>query len=545
METNPAITAWALNELPPEFQSDFEQEMGRDPRLFHEARSVRGFCHFLTGQLQDSEAALTDAQRAFISGVAAQPRPSLTLLRSVPAASPATVNTPREQVSWFRENRGLLLPLSAAAALVLGTFSYVVLNKDHAVPQMATATAPVVKKSQISSPAKPAPPVMTAAASADSVVLASAAPGRVRVAETTQGGASFVSLNAAWERQADRAMPSLQFPPRVTALPAALGADISTARHPQSASLAMARRGVMHESDRFADVQTPSQIAHTPPDFPAPAITVTFGNTIIMTGGATVSTSQINVQRTIITTQGVTINETAFSGGDPLLIVAQTGTANPVTETTVKAEEEKKEDVTPPAAVSSLEPGELADFDKLSAPVQSVIRRSLELTKKNLTYTFASHDPARGGMDCSGTVYHVLTGEGIKDTPRQSDEMCGWVMEKSALHRTENAASLEDEKFKALQPGDLLFWSGTYEATQRKLPITHVMIYLGKRAKDGKPVIFGASDGRSYEGQRRCGVSVFDFKLPKPGDKAAFYGYGSVPGLRPAPTSTQGETITK
>jgi hypothetical protein len=57
------------------------------------------------------------------------------------------------------------------------------------------------------------------------------------------------------------------------------------------------------------------------------------------------------------------------------------------------------------------------------------------------------------------------------------------------------------------------------------------MLYLGKRKSGDKPVVFGASDGRRYEGQSRCGVSVFDFELPKPGGKVAFYGYGPVPGL--------------
>jgi len=69
-------------------------------------------------------------------------------------------------------------------------------------------------------------------------------------------------------------------------------------------------------------------------------------------------------------------------------------------------------------------------------------------------------------------------------------------------------------------------------------------------ALHGLPLIGGAGqpaqmfilfDGRRYEGQSRCGVSVFDFELPKPGGKATFYGYGPVPSLtkeeirKPAP----------
>ncbi len=183
------------------------------------------------------------------------------------------------------------------------------------------------------------------------------------------------------------------------------------------------------------------------------------------------------------------------------------------------------------ARVSTLEVTELRDFDKNPEPVRELIRAALALTRMNLTYTFASHDPGRGGMDCSGTIYHLLHSRGVTEAPRQSDQMCQWVMDKGAYQRAEKAESLEDAVFAKLAPGDLLFWSGTYESTKRALPVTHVMLFLGHRKGDGKPVIFGASDGRSYEGQKRRGVSVFDFRLPKPGGAAALHGFGAVPGL--------------
>jgi hypothetical protein len=47
----------------------------------------------------------------------------------------------------------------------------------------------------------------------------------------------------------------------------------------------------------------------------------------------------------------------------------------------------------------------------------------------------------------------------------------------------------------------------------------------------------GASDGRTYKGQSRYGVSVFDFKMAgrkaSSGDEAGpvFVGYASIPGL--------------
>lgn len=185
----------------------------------------------------------------------------------------------------------------------------------------------------------------------------------------------------------------------------------------------------------------------------------------------------------------------------------------------------------PPANVASITTAEIKSFDVLPPEVRNLIKRALDLTTKNLTYTFGSADPARGGMDCSGTIYHLLTSYGIKDCPRQSDEIGGWVRDRTVLHLTSDASSLDHARFFALAPGDLVFWSGTYAPDARRLPITHVMLYLGRRAKDDKPLIFGGSDGRTYDGQRRCGVSVFDLAFPKPGGKAWIYGYGPIPGL--------------
>lgn len=185
------------------------------------------------------------------------------------------------------------------------------------------------------------------------------------------------------------------------------------------------------------------------------------------------------------------------------------------------------------AAVSSIEVGELEGFENYPPELQTLVRKALALTKMNLRYEFGSANPKAGGMDCSGTMYFLLHETGLDEAPRQSDEICRWVMRKELLYRTEDVRHLGEKSFSALQPGDLLFWTGTYETrSPRELPISHVMLYLGKRKKDGKPVVFGASDGRSYEGQRRNGVSVFDFALPPPGGESAFFGYGPIPGRK-------------
>lgn len=206
-------------------------------------------------------------------------------------------------------------------------------------------------------------------------------------------------------------------------------------------------------------------------------------------------------------------------------------TADPASKPAPAPPAESKPDKKP-AVVSTMLPEELEGFDSYAAEIQTLVRKSLELTSRNLAYQFGSSDPKSGGMDCSGTMFRVLSDSGIKDVPRQSDEICRWVMRRTVLYRTEDATSLKDPAFSALKPGDLLFWTGTYDtSTPRELPISHVMLYLGKRKKDGKPVIFGASEGRTFENQRQNGVSVFDFALPRREDKSSFFGYGQVPGI--------------
>jgi cell wall-associated NlpC family hydrolase len=185
-----------------------------------------------------------------------------------------------------------------------------------------------------------------------------------------------------------------------------------------------------------------------------------------------------------------------------------------------------------PAAVSTLSIEDISGFDAYPKQIQSLVQSCLALTHLELGYMYGSSEPSKGGMDCSGTIYHVLQFQGLKDVPRQSDEMCNWVDKKTHLYLTPTATSFDSDEFANLKPGDLLFWTNTLETT-RKLPVTHVMIYLGKLKKSGKRIVFGSSDGRSYMGERRSGVSVFDFSLPKPDGTKHFYGYGPTPGLMP------------
>ncbi len=195
------------------------------------------------------------------------------------------------------------------------------------------------------------------------------------------------------------------------------------------------------------------------------------------------------------------------------------------------------------AAVSTIDPAQVEGFDANPEPIRKLLTAALDLTKRNLAYTYGSSDPASGGMDCSGTMYYLLKQAGFTDVPRQANEQYDWVRSKSHFYAVLSKKQ-DNFELREMRPGDLLFWTGTYRV-DRDPPVTHTMIYLGKRKSDGLRLMIGASDGRPYDGQRRNGVSVFDFKMPaaKNGDAADaatttspdhapdFSGYGPIPGM--------------
>jgi cell wall-associated NlpC family hydrolase len=183
----------------------------------------------------------------------------------------------------------------------------------------------------------------------------------------------------------------------------------------------------------------------------------------------------------------------------------------------------------------SLSPDAVEGYEKYPQKVRQILDAGLALTKENLGYTYGSADPANGGMDCSGFIYYVLKQNGFPDVPRDSSQQYVWVRKagnfNAVVSRKEDSFELDD-----LKPGDLLFWRGTYNI-DRDPPITHTMIYLGREKGTNKRVMIGSSDGRTYDGKQRWGVSVFDFKMPPPpksGDakiSPVFVGYGRIPGV--------------
>jgi len=184
---------------------------------------------------------------------------------------------------------------------------------------------------------------------------------------------------------------------------------------------------------------------------------------------------------------------------------------------------------------ATLLPDEIMGYENYPAKVRQLLDAGLALTRENLGYTYGSADPANGGMDCSGFIYNLLTENGFKEVPRDSSQQYVWVRKAGNFNAV--LSDHEDSfEFDALKPGDLLFWRGTYNI-DRDPPITHTMIYLGREKRTKKRVMIGSSDGRTYDGKQRWGVSVFDFKLPPPpqsGDakiSPVFVGYGRIPGL--------------
>lgn len=171
---------------------------------------------------------------------------------------------------------------------------------------------------------------------------------------------------------------------------------------------------------------------------------------------------------------------------------------------------------------------QLQGYKNYPLAMQQLITSAKQLTEKNLTYTYGSANPLAGGMDCSGTIYRLLTDVGIANVPRQANQIYQWTWEQGKFYSV-TSKNFQSFEFSKLKPGDLLFWSGTY-AVERDPPITHVMMYLGKDLQN-RPLMFGASDGRPYQGKRMNGVSVFDFTLPDGSNSARFIGYGCIPTL--------------
>lgn len=188
-----------------------------------------------------------------------------------------------------------------------------------------------------------------------------------------------------------------------------------------------------------------------------------------------------------------------------------------------------------PAPTGAISIDQISDAASYSPEIRNITDIALELTGRNLSYKYASADPAKGGMDCSGFIYYVLNQSGMKDVPRDAREQYIWTRKTGTFQAV---LAQRDDTFEldGLKPGDLLFWASKY-GISRDPDITQTMIYLGRDKATNQRLMVGASENRSTKGQRKSGVGVFEFKLGRPAPKLneesapIFVGYGHIPGL--------------
>lgn len=194
---------------------------------------------------------------------------------------------------------------------------------------------------------------------------------------------------------------------------------------------------------------------------------------------------------------------------------------------TAQGEEPKKS--TKPGVIQLQE---LREGASLTGKRKALVEAALALAANPtwFPYRYSAESPEEGGFDCSGATFYLMKKVGI-DPPRNSQAQYDWLKESGRLVPVPATTKSGDEAALAkLKPGDLIFWTHTTTANTGPI-ITHVQMFLGHEINGGKPVMAGASDGRTYHGTRRSGYGVYDFRLPAKDSKARLIAYGTPPGV--------------
>ncbi len=158
-----------------------------------------------------------------------------------------------------------------------------------------------------------------------------------------------------------------------------------------------------------------------------------------------------------------------------------------------------------------------------SLALSQLRQRAHQLSSMGLGYQFGSNSPDKGGMDCSGTMQHLFSSCGYQGFPRTSAQQYDWLKEKKTLRKLSGKKAAE-KLLKHIQPGDLVFWGGTWDSGHR---VSHVMFYLGYDPREEVHYSFGARS-KSLQGRFGNGVDIFPLNLKSKN----LVGHGSVPGVR-------------
>lgn len=179
---------------------------------------------------------------------------------------------------------------------------------------------------------------------------------------------------------------------------------------------------------------------------------------------------------------------------------------------------------TRPARIEAVE---LKEFATLPDSAKVLIETALAVARQSpwLPYLTGGADPSAGGFDCSGAMYYVLHKAGYLP-PRSSGTQMEWIKKNGVLHEVSSEArDLTHPSLAALKPGDLLFWARI--DPKGVAVVHHVEMFLGTEKKDGRSVMIGSTDGRSYRGQKANGYGMHDFRVPKIESDSKLVGYGT------------------
>lgn len=159
---------------------------------------------------------------------------------------------------------------------------------------------------------------------------------------------------------------------------------------------------------------------------------------------------------------------------------------------------------------------------------QKLVETCRWLSKQDLSYAQSWQPPGHPyviTMDCSNTIRYIVWKVFGFDIPRTASDQYLYFKKKGKIREVPleaNGKVDSDKLLVAMRSGDLLFWEWTYNVP-RNPPISHVMIYLGRK-KDGHAMVAGSS--QRMDGERGGGVDVYQFDPNAPcGNAKNFFNF--------------------